>query len=183
MSLEGVDQLKNRNDLFGNRTRDLPAFTTRLNQLPYRVLILIVLSKESTSSMFRTLLRWRSHMIEVFTNIKVKTTLILGRVFWIWTSYVDGYEEFYFLGHDVVYSIKSRSTFRTNISPLLSGSKNKPSKKQARSRTQAETAFCWFLTWRMFQLRKSTLHIPVEKHHLPGECTVLCSRRKTSYED
>jgi hypothetical protein len=35
--LEGLDTLKKFNDLIGNRIRDLPALTSRLNRLRYSV--------------------------------------------------------------------------------------------------------------------------------------------------
>jgi hypothetical protein len=37
-------------------------------------------------------------------------------------AYSDGYEEFYLLGYNVVYSVESQPTFRWNMSPLYSGS-------------------------------------------------------------
>jgi hypothetical protein len=42
-----------------------------------------------------------------------------------------GYEECYLLGYSAVQSVEIQPTFRKNISPPSSGSKNKPSKKEA----------------------------------------------------
>jgi hypothetical protein len=39
------------------------------------------------------------------------------------------YEEFYLLGYNAVYFVGSQPTFRRNMSPPSTGSKNKPSKK------------------------------------------------------
>jgi hypothetical protein len=47
----------------------------------------------------------------------------------IWGSDSGGYDEFYLLGYNAVYSIESQPTFRKNMSPPSSGSKNKQSKK------------------------------------------------------
>jgi hypothetical protein len=41
------------------------------------------------------------------------------------------YEEYYLLWYNAVYSVESQPTFRRNISPPSSGSKNKQSKKPA----------------------------------------------------
>jgi hypothetical protein len=49
----------------------------------------------------------------------------------IWGSHSSGYEEFYIVGYNVVYSVENQPVFRRNISPQSSGSKNKPSKKAA----------------------------------------------------
>jgi hypothetical protein len=40
-------------------------------------------------------------------------------------------EEYYLLGYNTMKSVESQATFRRNISPPSSRSKNKPSKKQA----------------------------------------------------
>jgi hypothetical protein len=45
-----------------------------------------------------------------------------------------GYEEFYPVIRSAVHSVANPKTFRRNISPLSSGSKNKPSKKQLAKR-------------------------------------------------
>jgi hypothetical protein len=44
------------------------------------------------------------------------------------TEVFRGYEEYYLLGYNAVYSIESEQTFRGNKSPQSSGSKNKPNK-------------------------------------------------------
>jgi hypothetical protein len=41
------------------------------------------------------------------------------------------YKEYYLLGYNAVYSVENKPTFRRNISPRSSGSKNKPNKKPA----------------------------------------------------
>jgi hypothetical protein len=41
-----------------------------------------------------------------------------------------GYKEFYLLGYDVAESAESQPMFYTNMSPISSGSQNKPSKNQ-----------------------------------------------------
>jgi hypothetical protein len=45
-------------------------------------------------------------------------SLMLGR---IWGSHGGGYEEYYLLGYNAVYTVESQPTFRRNISPLSSG--------------------------------------------------------------
>jgi hypothetical protein len=47
-------------------------------------------------------------------------------------------EKFSFLEHNAVWSVESQPTFRRNISPQSSGSKNKPNKKPTRSKQQTE---------------------------------------------
>jgi hypothetical protein len=48
------------------------------------------------------------------------------RVCRIWGSHSGGYEEFYILGYNVVYSDERQPTSRKNISLPSSGSKNMP---------------------------------------------------------
>jgi hypothetical protein len=43
----------------------------------------------------------------------------------IWGSHSGGYEEYCLLGYNAMYSVESQLTFRRNISPPSSGSKNK----------------------------------------------------------
>jgi hypothetical protein len=54
------------------------------------------------------------------------------------TTSKSGYAEFYLLGHNAMYSVESQPTFRRNLSPPSSGSKNKLSKKPEK-RWQAQT--------------------------------------------
>jgi hypothetical protein len=41
------------------------------------------------------------------------------------------FEDFYILGYNAMQPVENQTTFRRNISPASSGSKNKPSKKPA----------------------------------------------------
>jgi hypothetical protein len=45
-------------------------------------------------------------------------------------SHSGGFEEFYLLGYNAVYSVERQPTIRRNISPSSSGLKNKPREKQ-----------------------------------------------------
>jgi hypothetical protein len=58
-------------------------------------------------------------------------------------SHSGDYEEFYLLGYNDVSSVESQQTFRRNMSPPSSESKNNPSKKQA----ELAACLCWFLAW------------------------------------
>jgi hypothetical protein len=49
----------------------------------------------------------------------------------IWGSHSSDYEQSYLLGHKALLSVESKPTFRRNISPPSSCSKNKPRQKQA----------------------------------------------------
>jgi hypothetical protein len=52
------------------------------------------------------------------------------------SSHSCGYEEFYHMGHNAVWSGENQPTFQRNKSPSSSGSKSKPSKKPAWRRQQ-----------------------------------------------
>jgi hypothetical protein len=50
----------------------------------------------------------------------------------IWGSHSGGYEKYHLLGCNSAYCVEIQPTFRRNISPLYSWSKNEPSKKSER---------------------------------------------------
>jgi hypothetical protein len=57
------------------------------------------------------------------------TSIRTARIIIIITIYVC-FEEVYLLGYNTVQSVESKPTFRRNMSPPSSGSKNKPGAKQ-----------------------------------------------------
>jgi hypothetical protein len=74
-----------------------------------------------------------------FWMIKYKISKMnIGHEYSIWSSHSSGYKGFYLLGYNAMYSTETQPTFRRNMSPQSSGSKNKPRKtsewKQAASR-------------------------------------------------
>jgi hypothetical protein len=66
----------------------------------------------------------RSSMMENM-NLEAGAT---GNRGWIWGSHNGGYEELYLMGYNALQSVESQLTFRRNMLPSSSGSKNKSSK-------------------------------------------------------
>jgi hypothetical protein len=82
----------------------------------------------------------------------------LGR---IWGSHSGGYEEYRLLGYNAVWSKERQPTFRRNISPPSSGSKDKTCKKPAWK--QLTSRVTCFLAWLIFRLWRRRRYVPPKR--------------------
>jgi hypothetical protein len=111
---------------FVNRTRDLGICSQKLWPLAHR-------GGPIKHRQDRTDRKKQAGQTKILYWTK-KCTMLFG--FRIWDYHDGGYEEWYFLGCDAVYSYRSLPTFRPNVFTLSSGSKT--SNNEVRSGKQTE---------------------------------------------